>query len=573
MLTDYYREELNTLRSVGVEFSKENPAIAPMLGEPSSDPDVERLLEGVAFLTGNVRERMDDEFPELIHNLLRQLWPHGLRPVPSVTMMHFSPDRVAGQISRIPSETYVDSKPIDGLKCRFRTCGEAIIHPMKVVNVSLKEPAGDASFIQAQFEFAPGAQVELPETLNLFLGGRYRESSLLYMLLMRQVAQIRVRAKESGDEIMLPATALVAGGMAQNEAILTSPANGFDGYRLLQEFFLVPQRFTNVNLRGLNGLELSSQDTGFVIDFILKDSGSEKLNLSAESFMLSIVPAVNIFSHPAIPMAVDHTKTEYNVRPEAEDQGWYQIYDIEAVSGFIQGGGQKCEFEAFHSYLGAGSDYIYSERVRMAQNRKRMNFGVSIAYPSGKNLPELASLSFDVLCTNGFMPEQLEIGDIHVPVAAEQTACRNITPPTVAALPALGSESLWKLISVLTLNDLSLTKLENLKALLGLFLMDGYRNQKHEAANRKRIDGILELEFKHIERLVGASLMRGTELFLMVDSEHFAGRGDLYLFGTVLERFIGLYAAVNSFTRLRMKDVSSGDEYVWKERIGDQFLV
>lgn len=573
MLTDYYREELNTLRSVGVEFSKENPAIAPMLGEPSSDPDVERLLEGVAFLTGSVRERMDDEFPELIHNLLRQLWPHGLRPVPSVTMMQFAPDRVAGQISRIPSGTYVDSEPIGGLCCRFRTCGEATIHPMRVVNVSLKEPAGDAPYIRAEFELAPGAQVEMPETLNIFLGGRYRESSLLYMLLLRQVSQIRVRAKENGDEIILPATALTPGGMQQDTSVLVSPTNGFDGYRLLQEFFLVSQRFTNVDLKGLNGLELSSQDKAFTIDFILEGSVSEKLNLSAESMLLSIVPAVNIFSHPAIPVMVDHTKTEYNVRPEAEEQSWYQIYEIEGVSGFIQGGGQKCEFEAFHSYLGAGSDYVYSERVRMAQNRKRMNYGVSIAYPSGKNLPELASISFDVLCSNGYMPEQLGIGDIKTPVAAEQTACRNITAPTVAALPALGSESLWKLISVLTLNDLSLTKLENLKALLGLFLMDGYRDQKHEAANRKRIDGIVELQFNHVERLVGASLMRGTELFLMVDSENFAGRGDLYLFGTVLERFVGLYAAINSFTRLRIKDVSSGDEYVWKERIGDQLLV
>ena len=66
MFNRYYQEELQNLRERAREFSAVHPAAAPMLGGQSSDPDVERLLEGVAFLTGLLRRKLDDELPEVI---------------------------------------------------------------------------------------------------------------------------------------------------------------------------------------------------------------------------------------------------------------------------------------------------------------------------------------------------------------------------------------------------------------------------------------------------------------------------------------------------------------------------
>ncbi|MDU3889721.1 MAG: type VI secretion system baseplate subunit TssF, partial [Serratia liquefaciens] len=42
--------------------------------------DVERLLEGFAFLTGRLRQKLDDELPELSHSLMHLLWPNYMRP-------------------------------------------------------------------------------------------------------------------------------------------------------------------------------------------------------------------------------------------------------------------------------------------------------------------------------------------------------------------------------------------------------------------------------------------------------------------------------------------------------------
>ncbi|MDR1396039.1 MAG: type VI secretion system baseplate subunit TssF, partial [Deltaproteobacteria bacterium] len=91
MLKDLYQEELANLRVLGSQFSRDNPALAPMLGARGDDPDVERLLEGVAFLSSLVRSTLDEGFPDLVQDLLRMVFPAGLLPVPSAVMMHFRP--------------------------------------------------------------------------------------------------------------------------------------------------------------------------------------------------------------------------------------------------------------------------------------------------------------------------------------------------------------------------------------------------------------------------------------------------------------------------------------------------
>jgi type VI secretion system protein ImpG len=87
----FYATELARLRAHSVEFAQANPAIAPMLGAVSTDPDIERLLEGVAFLNGQTLQKLDDEFPEIVQELASVLVPQFLRPLPAASLVAFSP--------------------------------------------------------------------------------------------------------------------------------------------------------------------------------------------------------------------------------------------------------------------------------------------------------------------------------------------------------------------------------------------------------------------------------------------------------------------------------------------------
>ena len=87
----YFQDELSYLREAGSEFAKYHPKLTNFLGEGVHDPDVERLLEGFAFLTGRIREKIDDELPELTQSLMTLLWPHYMRSIPSMCISELTP--------------------------------------------------------------------------------------------------------------------------------------------------------------------------------------------------------------------------------------------------------------------------------------------------------------------------------------------------------------------------------------------------------------------------------------------------------------------------------------------------
>ena len=67
--------------------------------------------------------------------------------------------------------------------------------------------------------------------------------------------------------------------------------------------------------------------------------------------------------------------------------------------------------------------------------------------------------------------------------------------------------------------------------------------------------------------------MRGRDIGLEARHDHFAGNGDLFLFGSILDSFLGSYASINTYTRLALKDIITGETYNWPARIGDKTLI
>ncbi|HET8708139.1 MAG TPA: type VI secretion system baseplate subunit TssF, partial [Pseudomonadales bacterium] len=78
-LLRYYNQELQHLREMGAEFAQQFPKIAARLGMEGitvTDPYVERLLEGSAFLASRVQLKLDAEFPRFTQHLLEIIYPN-----------------------------------------------------------------------------------------------------------------------------------------------------------------------------------------------------------------------------------------------------------------------------------------------------------------------------------------------------------------------------------------------------------------------------------------------------------------------------------------------------------------
>src|SRR5437868_9433607 len=99
---------------MGRAFGEANPRVAGLLAERGGDPDVERLLEGFAFLTARIRERADAAVPELAHGLCELLLPHYLRPLPAATVVEFTPHaRALKARQRVAKGTPLASRKVD----------------------------------------------------------------------------------------------------------------------------------------------------------------------------------------------------------------------------------------------------------------------------------------------------------------------------------------------------------------------------------------------------------------------------------------------------------------------------
>ena len=62
------------------------------------------------------------------------------------------------------------------------------------------------------------------------------------------------------------------------------------------------------------------------------------------------------------------------------------------------------------------------------------------------------------------------------------------------------------------------------------------------------IDGVLGVTGRRVLGRSGGAVCRGVEVGLTFDPDRYAGNG-LYLFASVLDRFLALSASVNTFTR------------------------
>ena len=577
MFNRHFQQELSHLKDLGAEFSKAHPALAPMLGGPTADPDVERLLEGVAFLTALLRQKLDDEFPEVIHELVQLIWPHYLRPIPSTTIIAFTPKPTLKQSIIIPAGIHIASVPVEGTRCLFQTCYDVNIHPIVLSEAFFEEAAGHPPAIKLRLELqGPRLSDWQPGSLRFFLAGDFSNAADLYFLLQNHLKQIEIKPLDTGQSLLLTPDHLRPVGFSPENDLFPYPSNSFPGYRILQEYFILPSKFLFLDLVGWERWHNRGEGNRFEICFTLGDLPFQPPRVRASNFVFAASPAINIFSHEADPFRLDHRKTDYVVRPSGSNTAHYQVYALEKVTGFVQGTAEERTYVPFDMFSSKQISHpVYYTKLRRSLIQAGFDVFLSFAYPSTAGLPKTETISVQLQCTNGQLSEGIQVGDISQPTSTspEFVEFKNIIPPTTNVLPPLGTNLLWRLLSHLSLNYLSLSKAENLRALLELYIFEETRDKTAIMANRKRIAGIERVETTGTQRLIAGIMMRGRNIGMKVRQDHFAGPGDLYLFGSILDHFLGNYASINTYTRLSIQEAIKGDLYQWPARIGAHPLI
>lgn len=587
----YYQDELHYLREVGPDFAKANPEIARSLADRGSDPDVERILEGLAFLCGRIREKLDDELPELTASLMALLWPHYLRPIPSMSVLEFLPEIEAMQAPfAVNAGAEFLSTAIDGTRCRYRSCWPVLLRPWVLQDVRLETAAAQPVRLVILLQASGKTKLDKMElgSVRFHLFGDPRTAFSLYLLLGAHVERVTVSdgsSRHDRPEVMLGPEHVAPAGLDRAEAVLPYPDRSFAGYRLLQEYFAFKERFLFFDIRGLDRAvrELRATDTLEVAITFNRRLESFPV-VSRDSLRLHCVPIINLFQQPADPIRISHDRTEYLIQPArmgAADRRHLEVFSVDRVAGFIRGLTESREYAPFYSFQHKTTPdrrtaAYYQTRVRpnVLGGDPRLGTDTYISLVAGGALGDFAeeSLSIELTCTNRNLPEALRAGDIveRTDSSPPNARFRNIIKPTTTVCPPLGKSLAWRLISHMSLNYVSLADVEHFKELLRVYDFQSEYDAQQALAHQRMLDGILSVRTSFDERMVRGAPLRGSHIEMELNEDHFAGEGDAWLFGVILDRFMGLYATLNGYTQLTVRFSRSGQVHAFPARWGEQ---
>jgi type VI secretion system protein ImpG len=293
-----------------------------------------------------------------------------------------------------------------------------------------------------------------------------------------------------------------------------------------------------------------------------------------------------LFDHPAEPIRLRHDRVEYLVQPSRSviaERRHAEVYSVDRVFGVARTEELETrEFQPFYSFSHTmdadprGATYFQTHlRPNIQGGDARLGTDTYISFVvSGQagRLPPEESISMDLTCTNRNLPDVLRAGDITEPLdkSPPGVAFRNLTKPTSTICPPLGKQLHWRLISHMSLNYVSLTNAELFKELLRVYDFQGEHDAQKAMAHARMLNGIQSIRSAPAERLVHGAPIRGTRVELELNEDHFAGEGDAYLFSTILDRFMALYATLNAYTQLQVRFTKSGREYFFAPRWGEQ---
>ncbi|MBI6853002.1 type VI secretion system baseplate subunit TssF [Pseudomonas cichorii] len=591
---NYYQSELTALRQLGSRFAERNPALAPFLGQAGQDPDVERLLEGFAFLTGRLRQKLDDELPELTHSLMQLLWPNYMRPFPAVSMLQFEPLEHSGSGIVVARGTPVESVPVEDTVCHFRTCYETAVLPLRLSAVNYSAN-GSGVLLGLRLDMNGDGHIGSLELncLRLHFAGEPYVSQTLYLGLMRNLEKISLTPLDAegnpftatGDETVsfnIPVDRIKAVGFAEEEALVPYPLNTFRGYRYLQEYFVFKEKYLFVDVSGLEVIhslapQVLEKVRSVELSFDITKNEIQRLRPTLQNIKLYCTPIVNLFEQDALPVRLEGTQDEYRLLPGGHDSRKCGIFSVDKVTGWQPGGLGYQEFVLFESFEHDPSFDVQQPRpyYSIRQHPSPLHEGLD-TYLSfdGCQTRQHETLSVELTCTHQDLPVQIAAGGICRP--CEETPdflkFRNITPATRSFAPPLHKEFLWRVISNMSLNYLSLNNVSALKCILETYDFPRYYDQQAERVSKQLLNGLKSIRHEPVDHLYRGLPVRGLKTELLIDTQGCAGEGGLFVFASVLNEFFALYASLNSFHELHVRS-TQGEVYEWTPRMGLQPLI
>jgi type VI secretion system protein ImpG len=311
--------------------------------------------------------------------------------------------------------------------------------------------------------------------------------------------------------------------------------------------------------------------------------------VDAQTFRLGCAPVINLFEQTAEPIDVTQQRYEYRIVPDVARPMSTEVYSVDSVTSIDPVTSTVTDYEPFYSfrhgiYRETQHAFWYASRRPAPDDKDRGSDVyltlVDLDFNPGR--PGGNTLVVRTTCTNRTLPEQLQrLGDqvvLKLEAAAPLTGIRCLRPPSQSLRLPVRKRAYWRLLSHLSLNYLSLADTEDglnaLKEILRLYdYSDSQLDAQQASVNRLLVEGVTGVSSRQVVGRVGSAatggFASGVEVTVTFDEKNYVGTGVL-LVASVLERFLGQYVSINSFTQMVAKTVQ-GEEVLktWPPRVGN----
>lgn len=588
MFSRYYQEELAYLREMGREFSRAYPEFAPMLADAGADPSVERLLEGVAFLTGRIREKLDDELPEAIHAIASLLFPQMIRPVPSACIVELTPQMsMLREALIVPRGSIFGSVPVDGTACQFRSTVDCLLVPWEIEDVACESIGGGRQQIRISVRLRSFAAVGAlgGRSARFHLAAERRSALDLLAYLHERLDEIVVVEPNPrggrGREIVLTKDAFRLVGFGEEESLLLADKRLFPGYRLLQEYYTLPEKFAFFELFDLaRGMAGGPDVDRYDICLRCKGTFADAGKLDRDWIKLHCVPAVNLFDTSTEPVRLSPKRSRYRLRVAGHTATAAAVFAINRVTCAPHSSKDRVEIPYFYDFAHAGkrasASLFYDSHIVPSIVGEGTDICLSFGTPRDVDVvPNAEFVSVDIVATNGRLASALRAGDLRVVVPGSPAIAKfkNLASTSHFVPAPIGREFAWRTIAHTAMGLRSLASPEVLRAVMETYNFQALVDRQAARANELRVQAIGEMTVKPTERLIRGTPVRGVAIDIAADEDGFGGEGDMFLFSAILDRLYGDYVSLNSFSQVSMTGTATQVRYSWPARNGSTRLL
>lgn len=603
------------------EFARQNPKIAKrlLLDEfECKDPYVERLLEGFAYLAARVQYKMDSEFLTFSQSLMNSIYPQYYSSTPSCTIVQFKPDCKSPDLAKglaiVKKGALLKSHPCgeEHEACKFKTTNDVTLFPIDIDSLKYNIGGTDGSD-SASLSTKASIKLSLKtfgetnfgklnvDNLRFYIRSPEGQFSMaFYEQVFANCIGILFQSNDGRKNYFSVESESVKDyikqvGFDESESLFPIDKRTFEGHRLIREYFTFPQKFMFFDLCGLSEVVKKCDDTSISIVFLFDQSNSLLKNMDKANLCLFCSPAVNLFQKNLDRIAVTSKSPEYHIISDRTYPMDYEVIQIDEVIGYNKDHSERMDFLPFYADSDFDSDkslkkaFFNYKRVQRTLSDNEKKYGARTSYcgtemyisivdtaapPYKKDLEEIGVSAW---CSNRdlslLMNTKNDKTDFKIEVSLPITGIKCIESPTAPKMPFNVSQ--WRVLNNISVNFFSMLNENNevsTKVLTDILKLYAVSRLDHDVINTGIISVNTSPTIRRVNELGPILFANGFNIEVTFDEKIFSGTG-IFLLGSILDRFFGFNAPINSFTETAICSNERGSIVKWPIRSGNKQII